>query len=46
MCRDGAQVRGASRPAKKFVDCSPRFAAGVREIDGVDSFLPSLLLLL
>ena len=46
ICRDGAQARGASRPASKFVDCSSRLAAGVREVDGVDSFLPSLLLLL
>ena len=46
ICRNGAQARGASRPASKFVDCSPRLAARVREIDGVDSFLPSLLLLL
>jgi len=30
----------------KVVDCSPRLAASVREVDGVDSFLPSLLLLL
>jgi len=37
---------GASRPANKFVDGSPRLAARVREVDGVDSFLPSLLLLL
>jgi len=29
-----------------FVDCSPCLAAGMREVDGVDSFLLSLLLLL
>jgi len=43
---DGAHAGGASRPASKFVDGAPRPAAGVREVDGVDSFLPSLLLLL
>ena len=41
ICLDGAQARGASRAASKFADCSPRLAAGVREVDGVDSFLPS-----
>jgi len=30
----------------KFVDCSPRLAARVRQVDGINSFLPSLLLLL
>ena len=44
--RDGAQARGVSRPASKFVDLSPGLAARVREVDGVDSFLPSLMLLL
>jgi len=44
--RDGEHAGGASRPASKFVDCSPHLVAGVREVDGVDSFLPSLLLLL
>ena len=53
ICRDGAYMVGESRPASKFVDCSPRLSdcsprlvAGVREVDGVDSFLPTLLLLL
>jgi len=46
ICRDGAQARGASRPASKVVDGYPHLAARVREFDGVDSFLPSLLLLL
>ena len=46
ICRGGAQARGASRLASKFVDCSPHLAARVREVDGVDSFHPSLLLLL
>jgi len=41
ICRDGAQVRGASRPTCKFADCSARLVVGVREVDGVDSFLPS-----
>ena len=45
-CRDGAQVRGASRPDSKFIDGAPRLVAGVREVDGIDSFFPSLLLLL
>jgi len=43
---DGAQARGASRPASKFVDGAPSLAARVREIDGIDNFLPSVLLLL
>ena len=43
--RDGAQARGASRPASKFIDGSPCLAARVREVDGVDRFLPSLWLL-
>jgi len=46
ICRDGAQARGASRPASKFSDCSPCLVARVPVVDGVDSFLPSLLLLL
>ena len=46
VCRDRAQARGASRPASKFVDRSPRLAARVREVSGIDRFLPSLLLLL
>ena len=44
--RDEAQVRGVSRPASKFVDCSPCLAAIMQDVDGVDSFLPLLLLLL
>ena len=44
--RDGAQARGASRPASEFVDGAPRLAARVREVDVVDSLLPLLLLLL
>ena len=44
--RDGAQARGVSRPASKFVDGYPRPAARVREVDGIDCFLPSLLPLL
>jgi len=46
VCRDGALVKGASKPSRKFVDGSPRLAVRVREVDGIDSFLPSLLLLL
>ena len=46
ICRDRAHAGGASRPASKIVDGSPRLAAEVREVNGVDSFLPSLLLLL
>jgi len=46
ICLDGAHTGGAYRPASKFDDGSPRFTAGVREVGGVDSFLPSLLLLL
>jgi len=46
VCQDGALVKGASRPASKFVDGSPRLAARVREVDGIHCFLPSLLLLL
>jgi len=30
----------------KFGDGAPRLSAGVREIDGIDSFFPSLLLLI
>ena len=44
--RDGAQVRRAWMPASRLVDCFPRLAVTVREVDGVDSFLPSFLLLL
>ena len=39
VCREGAQARGASRPASEFVDGSPYLAARVREVDGIDSFL-------
>ena len=46
VCRDEALAKGTSRPASEFVDGSPRLAARVREVDGIDSFLPSLLLLL
>jgi len=46
VCRDGALAKGVSRPASMFVNGSPRLAARVREVDGVDSFLLSLLLLL
>ena len=46
ICRNRAQARGVPRPASNFVDFSPRPAAGVRAVDGVNSFLPSLLLLL
>ena len=41
VCRDGAQTRGASRPASKFVDGSPCPAAGVREVDGIPSIAPA-----
>jgi len=46
VCRDGALAKRASRPASKFVDYSPHLAARVREIDGINCFLPSLLVLL
>ena len=46
VCRDVAQARGAPRPASKFVDVSPRLTPRLREVDGIISFLPSLLLLL
>ena len=42
ICLDGAHAGGASRSASKFVDGSPRLAARVQEVDGVDSFLTSL----
>jgi len=38
-------VKGASIPASKVVDGSPHLAARVQGVDGVDSFLSSLLLL-
>jgi len=38
-------VGRASRPASKFIDGALRLAAGVQKVDGIDSFLPSLLLL-
>jgi len=44
--RDGAQAKGPSRPASKFIDGTPRLAARVREVDKIDSFLPLLLFLL
>jgi len=44
--RDRAHAKGASRPASEFVDGAPRLAGRVREVDGVESFLPSLMLLL
>jgi len=37
-----AQAKGASRFASKFIDGAPRLAAGVREVDGIDSFPPLL----
>jgi len=46
VCRGGALAKAASRLASKFVDGYPRLAAGLREVDGSDSFLPSPLLLL
>ena len=46
VCQDGALVKGASGPASVFVDASPRLTARVREVDEIDHFLPSLLLLL
>jgi len=36
----------SSRSASKFIDGAPHLAAGVREIDEIDSFFPLLLLLL
>jgi len=42
VCRDGVLARQASLLASKFIDGAPRLAAGVREIDGIDRFLPSL----
>jgi len=41
-----AQARGKCRTASEYADISPRLAARVREVDGIDGFLPSLLLLL
>ena len=46
FCRDGAQARGTSRPASKFIEGVPRLAVRVREVDRIDSFLPLLLFLL
>jgi len=46
ICHDGALEKGASRYASEFVNGSPRLAARVREVDGNDSFLSYLLLLL
>jgi len=33
VCRDGAQARGASRPASECVDSAPRLASRVRGVD-------------
>jgi len=46
VCRDRALAKGVSRSASEFVDASPRLAVRVREVDGIDSFLSSLLLFL
>jgi len=46
VCCALSQVIGASMHASKFVDGSPRIAARLQEVDGINSFLPSLLLLL
>ena len=46
VCLNGAQARGASRLGSKFLDGAPRLAARVRDVEGIDSLLPSLLLLL
>jgi len=35
-----------SGPASNFIDGAPCLAAGVPEVDGIDSFFPSLLLFL
>jgi len=35
-----------SIPASKFIDGAPNLAAGVREVDGIDSFFPTFLPLL
>jgi len=40
FCWDGAQKR-LSGPASKFVDGAPPLMAGVREVDGIDSFASS-----
>ena len=39
-------MRIVSGPASKFVDGAPRLAPGVREVDRIESFFPSLLPLL
>ena len=46
FCRDGAQAKGPSRPASKFIDGAPRLAVRERAVDKLDSFLPLLLFLL
>jgi len=35
-----------SKHAIKFIDGDPCLAVGVKEVDGIDSFFPSLVLLL
>jgi len=42
----GYRLRGVSRPTSKFIDGAARLATGVQEVDGIDTFLPSLLPLL
>jgi len=44
--RDLAHAKTASRPSSDFVDGAPRLAGRVRQVDRVESFLPSLMLLL
>ena len=39
-------MKGASSPASKFVDGASRLTVRVQELDGINSFLPSLLVLL
>jgi len=46
FCRDGAQARGTSISASKFIEGVPRLAVRAREVDRIDSFLPLLLFLL
>jgi len=46
VCRDRGLVKGASSPASKFVDGASRLTVRVQELDGINSFLPSLLVLL
>jgi len=42
----GAHTREVSRPVSKFVDGAPLLAVRVREVGGINGFLPSLLLLM